>query len=396
MALITANGKDVDEIHVSMPLQGAWVADLSIDAESGFAPGESVTIAAAGGLELKGTVLPSRGGEHIGSVQTRVVGGNGGLSKLATPTNYQSAKVSDIVGALMDDAGEKLSSTIDTALLSRVVDRWHVVRQPVATALAALLAAIAPSASWRVLSDGTVWFGEETWPTLSVDAEVMTRDPAENTAELGVDTLSITPGVTLPDLGRVELVEHWVGSDKARSVVTFEASGAERGKGALLALARAAFPTIRYQRLYRAKVVKQNGQKVDVDCDDPDIGSLVDVPIRHGLPGIEVTIAPQAWVRLGFDDGDPQKPFVGLWDGGESVTEIKIAGSTYSIPKWDDFLSGTGALKDALDVIKTALTTNCVNGAPLLAPLSPELAKLTAFIAALGGPTYKLSKIKYG
>jgi hypothetical protein len=276
-----------------------------------------------------------------------------------------------------------------------VLDRYHVVRQPVATALAALLAVLSPSATWRILLDGTVWFGEETWPELTVDAEVLERKPAENTAVLGVDTLTIRPGVTLADLGRVELVEHWVGADKVRSTVTLSAGGAERGKGALLALARAAFPTMAYQRLYRAKVVKQSGQKVDVDCDDAAIGSLADVPIRHGLPGIEVTIAPQAWVRLGFDDGDPQKPFVGLWDGGESVTEIKIAGSTYSIPKWDDFLSATGALKDVLTVIQTALTTNCVNGSPLLAP-GPDLAKLAAFITALGGSTYKLSKIKYG
>jgi hypothetical protein len=380
MSLITANGVAVDELHISMPLQGAPIANLSIDAESGFEPGAEVTIAAAGGIEMKGTVLPSRGGEFIGSVQTRVVAGKGGMSKPATPTNYQSATVRDIVGALLGDAGEELSTTVDAALLARVLDRYHVVRQPVATALAALLAVLSPSATWRILLDGTVWFGEETWPELAVDAEVLERKPAENTAVLGVDTLTIRPGVTLADLGRVELVEHWVGADKVRSTVTLAAGGAERGKGALLALARAAFPTIGYLRWCHAKVVKQTGQKVDVDCDDASIGSLSNVPIRHGLPGIEVTITPQAYVRVFFEDGDPSKPFVALWDGGESVSEIKVGGTPVDAV----------ATKADIDAIKAAINAGVAMANDGGANLKSTI--LAAWPVSVGSSIFKVKR----
>lgn len=87
---------------------------------------------------------------------------------------------------------------------------------------------------------------------------------------------------------------------------------------------RSAFSRIDYYALYRAKVVSQNGQKVDVAPDDPRIPGLKNVPLRHGMPGLEATVAPGCYLLLGWDGGDPSKCYATLWDGGESVSKLVL------------------------------------------------------------------------
>jgi len=59
-----------------------------------------------------------------------------------------------------------------------------------------------------------------------------------------------------------------------------------------MALVRAAVPTIDYFALYRAKVVSQAGQTLDVVPEDPRLPSMGQVPIKLGVPGGEVQVSP--------------------------------------------------------------------------------------------------------
>lgn len=81
-------------------------------------------------------------------------------------------------------------------------------------------------------------------------------------------------------------------------------------------------------------------------------------------------------------------------DGTNGV--VSINGTTYSLLKTEDFLTGTNALSDIITAIKTALNTNCANGVPLILTGSPADLKLTAFLTALAGGTYKSTKAKNG
>lgn len=104
---------------------------------------------------------------------------------------------------------------------------------------------------------------------------------------------------------------------------------------------------------------------------------------------------------------------VSKWDKDGKISHtakagqiVTINGEDYALPRWDHFLSGNivptapgtpySSLAGALTHILTALTTPCVNGAPLIAPATPALVNLTDFIARVSAAEYKSTKAKNG
>lgn len=80
------------------------------------------------------------------------------------------------------------------------------------------------------------------------------------------------------------------------------------------------------------------------------------VPIRHGVPGLQVKIPGGTKVLLGFESGDPQKPFVGLWSFGttneitETSEKIELVASTSIKLSSNDVSVGNGASAKLGDV----------------------------------------------
>ena len=72
-----------------------------------------------------------------------------------------------ILGDIMTAAGETLAAT-STSLLTRYAPFWHRPVGVAAIALSSLVDAV--GLSWRVLRDGTVWIGTETWPALECES----------------------------------------------------------------------------------------------------------------------------------------------------------------------------------------------------------------------------------
>jgi len=62
---------------------------------------------------------------------------------------------------------------------------------------------------------------------------------------------------------------------------------------------------------------------------------LSNVPIRHGLPGVTVRVKTGARVLLGFEAGDPSKPFASLWEPG-SLEAIEFDGGQSPIARVGD------------------------------------------------------------
>ncbi len=89
----------------------------------------------------------------------------------------------------------------------------------------------------------------------------------------------------------------------------------DRFKGALTALARRADPLTLYRAMYRARLVNQSADllRLDVAPDDPLLPLMSNVPLRHGIPGLTVSVAPGAYVLVGWDNGKPDAPFAALW-----------------------------------------------------------------------------------
>lgn len=358
MALITANSIAVLSGTIMMPLYGVWTADLVIDQPdgSGFSAGTSVEIKSADGFTLNGTVAPDREGDFLDAVHVRVLGGVGGMGTTATPKGYvqPSAFVRDVVNGLLNDAGESLSSTVAQSLLTTNLTAWMVSERPCSEALDILIDLVAPSSGWRVLADGKIWIGVESWVDSDAAFEILNTNPVEGMYELGVATLAIVPGVNLSGVGHVSRVEHEILPNQIRSHVWVPAEQQPGLADSIEKLVDHRLAKLDYFALYDAKVKSQSADLTTVDLtpEDSRIGGLQRVPLRHGLPGCAVQVPNGVTVRLGWDRGDPRMPFAALWNGGENVTRLKLGGNTDAARKGDHsdggswvfaFGAGTGA-----------------------------------------------------
>ena len=105
---------------------------------------------------------------------------------------------------------------------------------------------------------------------------------------------------------------------------------ADRFKASLTELVERVMRRVRYLGLDVAVVVAQQPDgRLELAPEDTTIPGMVDVPIRHGLPGVTaVSVAPGARVRVGFDGGDPKRPYAVLWDAG-NATSVTFNGGTH-------------------------------------------------------------------
>lgn len=95
--------------------------------------------------------------------------------------------------------------------------------------------------------------------------------------------------------------------------------------------------------LYPARVVQQRDDgTLDLTPESSAVPSCQGVPIRHGLPGVTVTVAAGERVLLGYEGGDPSRPYAALWTAG-SVTTIKINGGTLRVAREGDDVVRTDA-----------------------------------------------------
>ncbi len=80
---------------------------------------------------------------------------------------------------------------------------------------------------------------------------------------------------------------------------------------------------------YPCVVVSQNADgTVELKPDAPRFGAgLSRVPIRLGLPGVTVKVKQQARVMLGWEAGDPQRPFASIWEAA-GLDEITVTAQT--------------------------------------------------------------------
>ncbi len=322
----TANGYPVVSGTVSRPRQGAWRADLRVDVEDPGRLAGRVTIV-LGGRTFVGTAR--RAGPYLGATQVRVVGGAGGLARSFGPKAYRGVPLRLPLLDVLGVAGEALAPSADPAAMATTLVFWQAVAQPAGQALASLVQAADGAPTWRVLPDGTVWVGRETWPACRLaDFDQTDEDPELGRLELAADEPAIDPGQVF--LGRrVSYVEHQVDARRIRHLVWFEDAaappGLDRVKGPLAAWVKSLFARIDYLARYPARVVAQNlvTGTLELVPDDRRLPGMSGVPIRYGVPGIKATVAPGARVLVGFAGGDPTKPEAELWESA-SVLKLEV------------------------------------------------------------------------
>lgn len=330
MSHTTLSGFEVLDGHVSLPRHGVWHADLVLDDTEGQTLPTAVTLQVGDSLSLVGTVV--RGGEWQGRRSVRVVGGAGGLSTELTGRWYAGAPFRLPIRDTLEEAGEKLSTTSsDDVLDVTATPGWSRTGGPACDALHRLVGDA--GATWRVLPDGTVWVGTETWPNASpIDDNVITADaPTSGRLSFATERPTLLPGQTLNGR-RVSYVELAITSDRIRVEAWIEVDGAtvtDRIKRGLRAIIDSVVgPRLDYLAAYPARVVNQLADgRVECVTDDARIGSIGPMPIRLGIPGASVRVEPGARAYVSFDGGNPKAPFLASFEAG-SLKELLLTADT--------------------------------------------------------------------
>jgi hypothetical protein len=211
MSLVTCAGLPVERGRLTLPRIGIGHGDFVVGASTGIAVGDSVEVAVSGSVMLTGKAM--RAGADAGALRVRVVAGAAGMNETAGAKFYKGAAVSLVLADLLDAAGESLSTDTDAAFLAGLLPAWSVLARPVLSELWALVSAVAPALAWRLLPDGTLWIGEESWPETTFAGEL--AEPQSERARLVYtsEAPTLLPGTTL-DGSHIGDVEHSIAADR--------------------------------------------------------------------------------------------------------------------------------------------------------------------------------------
>jgi hypothetical protein len=191
------------------PRVGPWECALDFDTDT---PPSGKIRFELDDHEFVGTVLPGHTGVDGTRGRCRVIGGNGGLSNLVVAHSYSGGtgtRVGTIVRDILHECGEDLSDLSDHELLDKTLPRWHVAGGTAKQALTQLADAV--GGAWRVLRDGTVWFGVELWPEVAPEGTVTSESWQNGHLTLASETPDMVPG-TVYQGQRIEHVTHDYGT----------------------------------------------------------------------------------------------------------------------------------------------------------------------------------------
>ena len=105
-------------------------------------------------------------------------------------------------------------------------------------------------------------------------------------------------------------------------------------------------PRLDLLALYPARVVSQGADgRLDLVPEDARIAPCSGVPLRYGAPGLTATVPGGGRVLLGYEHGDPGRPYAALWESG-AVTALSVNGGTVKVARNGD-ATNTGTVSAA-------------------------------------------------
>lgn len=334
-----AGGKYVAlDCDITFPLYGAWRGTVSVHSPN--APISGQVILSFADNEGSGTpvllvgyvALGTGGSRYQETADVVVVGGFGGLSDVIEPRSYQSATAKMIVDDIMTATGESLSLLSDMDALAQSLQWWVRPRGTAGAGLTDLCRHL--GLVWRVQLDGRTWIGRETWPDVKYSADILDHDTAQRTLTIDSEYPSILPGMIWQGQ-KVQQVGIQVGAESNRTLIRYDDDFATTLRKVIEGSLSTAIITA---RTYPGRVVAQRGDRFDVKIDDQSlpISSVSNVPVRHGLPGVSVTVPAGAKALVAFEHGSLAKPYIAQWVDSSLLTHIAIAGSSRPVARSSD------------------------------------------------------------
>ncbi|MDD5245468.1 MAG: hypothetical protein PHU49_15780 [Syntrophorhabdaceae bacterium] len=218
---VRANDLQVLKAEITLPKSGPWVA--KIEANGDTALSGTVTIDFAdGSMQLVGTVPTGACEAYADRVLARIVGGAAGLQTTVGGKAYRQATAGLIIGDLLREAGEMLSTTSSATALATVFPHWVRLQNPAQRELALLIRRL--GVGWRVLADGTVWVGTDAWAESALvtpNYHLIENIKQEARAKIVADVPCVFPGETFLEQ-HIATVEHFLDGAKLTTMVHFD------------------------------------------------------------------------------------------------------------------------------------------------------------------------------
>jgi hypothetical protein len=319
----SCNGKSLLSASIQEPRVGMWTAVIDVDSDVDLSGSVTIEI---DGASWVGTI--TRGKQYAGRVHAQVVGGAGKLASVIDAKHYLGVPMLSVLNDLMNDTGEKLSPTTDSDVRNHAVSRWARTQDKAGKALRQV--ADETSSSWRVLRDGSIWLGAETWAEIKPTYDEIDQVPGRDSISIAPTSPIVTPGSTFVGRHVSRVTTRLDEGAGLRQEILFEVDGADGNRvmqDLQTVIGAQVDSRIDFTRHYPSKVV---GQASDGTLDLlPDAAKmrgqgLKHVPIRHGIPGVTVKVPNGVKVMLFFEAGDQKLAAAALWPDGSSVSEIKI------------------------------------------------------------------------
>jgi hypothetical protein len=312
-APVLLNGQPVIRANVHLPLNGAWSAELQVATDVALSVGATVQLALDDQNVFLGRVVRAdTSGERL---HVRLTGGTVDWGQQVEARHYRKSDGDKV----LRDLGVSCEAPLEIDL-----EYWTRPFGSIGAAVQAL--AEAARVNWRVLPNGTVRIREEAPFAVRADSLELNRDPGRGLVEVAPEFATIQPGVTLGDDFVGDVIYDLSDSGLRCRYYTEQRA---RLRGSLEKLVRWITRDTLFLGQYAAQVISQAADgSLDLLPSDGRLraAGLQAVPIRHGLPGVRVTVPPGETVLLGFENGDPRSPYAALWHSGQ-VLGIELGGT---------------------------------------------------------------------
>lgn len=305
MSTATVNGAPISSGRITFRLRGTWDAELAVIADDADAVSGALEIV-IGGSTLVATATRAQV-DQGGTVTVYAVGGAGGLSTEAPALGYTNVTRRVVLVDALSVGGESLAAS-SSARLDESLAHWTRPRGTVADAVR--LMAEHAGLSWRVMPSGSVWVGEESWPTVAPEHTVEAERPAADSLAISIESIGVLPGDTFRGQ-RVAEVQYTIGASDLRAVVSY----GERTRGELAdmlsAIVRREVP-VDAITTFSARVVGQNADtSLELVPLDTRVPPMSRVPIRVGVAGVTRVEVPRGTTALvTHENGDRSRPVV--------------------------------------------------------------------------------------
>jgi len=331
------NGRPVLSASIYEPRVGNWTADVEIDYPQTLQAGEAVTLA-IGGVEFVGSVF--RCGDDGGRYMARIHGGSGRLVDVLPPKNYVGVTLGAVLGEVADATGQAIAA--DSVDLSTVlVANWQRAAGAASHAVQDIADRVATD--WRITRAGELRLGAPALEESRVDTTEILQDPSFGSVTVAPEVDNLVQPGTKFDGRPVSYVATSLGAGRLRQELFFddsEAATAGRIKGSLEAIIDAVVGRrLAYHALWPCTVAIQafDGRLQLVPDDEKIRGlGLGAIIARHGEPGYSAEVPPGSRCLVGFEAGDPSRPYVAQWLRETPVDSVTFDGGTESIARTND------------------------------------------------------------